>query len=106
MEVYQEIIVLTAEQRWMSESTMSQMKWRNHIMTLKEMIESLRTHGERVEVRDANNYELLTCSTDSEVLRQYYAYTVKEWFPHPAPFKQCDFTVLLDCDLSATTTQR
>ncbi len=75
-------------------------------MTLKEMIESLRTHGERVEVRDANNNELLTCSTDSEVLRQFYTYTVKEWFPHPAPFKQCDFTVLLDCNLGATTTQR
>lgn len=66
-------------------------------MTLKNMLETLRTvEHERVEIRGSDNNEILTCDTDSAILIQFYDCTVLEWFPHPAPFKQCDFTVILD----------
>lgn len=62
-------------------------------MTLRDMISTLRTENERVEVRDEEGYEIMTCRTDSKGITPYLDYEITEWFPHPAPFKQCDFTV-------------
>ena len=63
-------------------------------MTIKDMITHLRTK-ERVEVRDEQGYELFTCDTDSTVMFDYWDREIKEWFPHPAPNRVCDFTVFI-----------
>ena len=66
-------------------------------MTIKDMITHLRTK-ERVEVRDEQGYELFTCDTDSAVLFDYWDREVTEWFPHPSPRGNCDFTVMIKGD--------
>lgn len=62
-------------------------------MKLMDMISTLRTPNERVEIRDKENYEILTCRTDSKALEPYLDCEIINWFPHPAPFAKCDFTV-------------
>ena len=61
-------------------------------MTLRDMISTLRT-SERVEIRNEDGYEILTCGTESRGLEPYLDCQVIDWFPHPAPFAKCDFTV-------------
>ena len=65
-------------------------------MTLKDMIDTLRTPAyERVEIRNEDNYEILTCPTTSESWKQYQDCKVVSWFPHGAPNKDATFTVYI-----------
>jgi hypothetical protein len=63
-------------------------------MKLKDMIRTLRTQ-ERVEIRDEEGYEIITCQSDSKGIAPYLECEVAEWFPHAAPFAKCDFTVYI-----------
>lgn len=65
-------------------------------MKLKDMINTLQTANERVEIRDNQNYEICTCSTESEGWKPYQDRKVVGWFPHGAPKKDATFTVLID----------
>lgn len=66
-------------------------------MTLKDMIDTLRTVAfERVEIRNEDNYEVLTCPTISEGWKPYQDCKVVGWFPHGAPKKDATFTVLVE----------
>ena len=64
-------------------------------MTLREMVETLRISPQRVEIRDGDNFEIMTCSTDSQGIKPYLDMRVSEWFPGAAPERHCDFTVSL-----------
>ena len=65
-------------------------------MTLIDMISTLRTKEyERVEIRNEEGYEIMTCKTDSKGIAPYLNCEITEWFPHAAPFKHCDFTVYI-----------
>ena len=66
-------------------------------MKLKDMIDTLRTATyERVEIRDNQNNEICTCSTESEGWKPYQDRKVVRWFPHGAPKKDATFTVLIE----------
>lgn len=64
-------------------------------MTLSDMIKTLRIRHARVEIRDEEGNEMLTCGTDSKAISPYLSCEVTEWFPGAAPFKSCDFTVYI-----------
>lgn len=65
-------------------------------MTLKDMIDTLRGVAyERVEIRNEDNYEILTCPTTSASWKQYQDREIVEWFPHGAPHKGATFTVYI-----------
>ena len=66
-------------------------------MKLKDMIDTLcNATFERVEIRDSQNCEICTCSTDSEGWKPYQDRKVVGWFPHGAPKKDATFTVLIE----------
>lgn len=68
-------------------------------MTLRDMVNSLRVSGRyRVEIRGSENCEILTCNTNSQGIEPYLDRKVLDWFPGSAPFKVCDFTVMLSDD--------
>ena len=62
-------------------------------MTLMDMISKLRTNHERVEIRNEEGYEIMTCDVSSKGVAPYLNCEITEWFPHAAPYKHCDFTV-------------
>lgn len=65
-------------------------------MILKDMIETLRKiESERVEIRDEDGWEHLTCKALSPALEPYKDKRVIEWFPGAAPHKDATFTVYL-----------
>ena len=66
-------------------------------MTLRDMIITLKTHQyERVEIRDFEGNEILTCPADSEIITDNFkGCEVSEWFPHGAPNKDATFTVYI-----------
>ena len=64
-------------------------------MTLKEMLETLRTIGGSVEIRDEYNNKIGTFPFSSEAISFYEDRKIKEWFPGAAPGENCSFTVSL-----------
>lgn len=63
-------------------------------MILKDMISMLRTITyERVEIRNEDGYEILTCPTNSVAWKTYQNCKVVEWFPYGSPDKDATFTV-------------
>ena len=65
-------------------------------MILKDMIDTLRTVAyEKVEIRDKNGNEILTCPTTSVGWKPYQNCEIIEWFPHGAPNKDATFTVYI-----------
>lgn len=65
-------------------------------MTLKEMIDTLRTVAyEKVEIRDEEGNEILTSPTTAKGWEPYQNCNVIEWFPHGAPNKNATFTVYI-----------
>ena len=63
-------------------------------MRLHDMLKTLRTiQYERIEIRDSEGNEILTCPASSEALTSYMDYIITEWFPHSAPNKDATFTV-------------
>ena len=64
-------------------------------MTLGDMIKTLRTQNERVEIRDSDNNEICTCPADSVDNIPFKDYYVTQWFPHGAPGKDATFTVCI-----------
>ena len=65
-------------------------------MKLIEMLRTLRTaQFERIELRNDENNEILTCPAISDILMRFNDYEVMEWFPHGAPSKDATFTVLI-----------
>ena len=66
-------------------------------MKLGDMLRTLRTHQyERVEIRDFEGNEILTCPADSEIITNNFKdCEVSEWFPHGAPNKDATFTVCI-----------
>ena len=71
---------------------------------LEDMINTLRTNNERIEVRDEEGDELITAPQFSKGLEPYLDKKVIEWFPHGAPHKDATITVYVsevsDEDLS------
>ena len=64
-------------------------------MKLKDMITTLRTRNERIEIRDEVGNELLTAPQDSDMLKFHFDVEVIAWFPHGAPGKDATFTVYI-----------
>ena len=65
-------------------------------MILKDMIETLRSpQYERIEIRDREGWEQLTCQATSPALGAYMDIQVLEWFPGCAPNKDSTFVVYL-----------
>ena len=63
-------------------------------MTLEEMIKTLRTYQyERIEIRNEEGNEILSCPVTSKGIVPYLECTVAQWFPHGAPNKDATFTV-------------
>ena len=65
-------------------------------MKLKDMIDTLKTPNERVEIRDSQNNEICTCPTESEGWKPYQDRKVFGWIPHGAPHKDATFTVFIE----------
>ena len=68
------------------------------MLKLNDMIVTLRTNNERIEIRDAAGNELLTAPQDSSVIDSYLNRNVITWFPHGAPGKDATFTVYISYD--------
>ena len=52
-------------------------------MKLKDMIETIRSpEFYRIELRDGEGEELMTCRASSEALEPYMETTVWDWIPH------------------------
>jgi len=65
-------------------------------MRLGDMLKTIRTaQYERVEIRDVEGNEILTCPADSEATTPYKDCDVTEWFPHGAPNKDATVTVYI-----------
>ena len=64
-------------------------------MKLKDMITTLRTRNERIEIRDEEGNELITAPQDSDMLKVLFDSEIIEWFPHGAPGKDATFTVFI-----------
>lgn len=63
-------------------------------MKLGDMIKTLRTtQYERIEIRDCDGNEVLTCPASSAGIMPFINCEVTEWFPHGAPNKDATFTV-------------
>lgn len=67
-------------------------------MLLKDMVNTLRTETNIVEVRDKDNYPIGTFNQGSNGLEPYLNKTVISWFPGAAPFHNATFTVLIDAE--------
>jgi len=67
-------------------------------MTLREMIDTLHTQHNWVELRDIINFEIGQFPIGSEALDPFLDREVREWFPGAAPFHNVNFTVMIDED--------
>ena len=67
-------------------------------MIFRELIDTLNVKTiERVEIRDADNYEICNVPVINEKgLSPYLDSNVISWFPCGSPNKNATFTVLLD----------
>lgn len=54
-------------------------------MKLREMIDVLRVHQRRVQIRNSDGYEICSCKTDSEGVMPYMDDDITEWFPGCPP---------------------
>lgn len=65
-------------------------------MRLGDMLKTLRTiFNERIEIRDSEGNEILTCPASSKAIIPFEDCEVTEWFPHAAPNKNATFTVYI-----------
>lgn len=79
------------------------------MLKLRDMINTLLTTNERIEIRDEDGNELVTAPQNSDGLEPYLDKKVVKWFPHGAPYKDATFTVCVsevsDEDLSDNSIQ-
>lgn len=68
-------------------------------MTLMDMVTTLRTQDNFIEVRDIHNEEIATFPQDRIMGTPYVEKEVEEWFPGAAPYKHATFTVIIDWEI-------
>lgn len=73
----------------------------NNKLLLRDLIYRLKVNPLKVEIRNADNFQICVCKCDSEGVLSYIDREVLQWFPtQQSLIKESDFVVLIkDADL-------
>ena len=68
----------------------------NNKLILRDLVYRLRVNPLKVEIRNADNFQICVCKCDSEGVLPYLDREVLQWFPtQHSVIKESDFVVLI-----------